>query len=136
MSSAAAFFGVLAVFAAVAIASWKWGSDSRVGRDWEWREAPHEDVATRPRRALRATRQFLADQAELHERLALMNRPWEERFLHWSGDPDSPRLHGSVPPPRDGRRRSVTRGGWCPGLSREEHAANRSGADSRPEIRS
>jgi hypothetical protein len=63
------------------------------------------------RRAARALRDFLAVQVELHERMALRDRPWEEDLLHWSADG---RLHGSIPPPPG--RRSVTRGGWCNGL--------------------
>jgi hypothetical protein len=62
-------------------------------------------------RSRRAVRDFLAVQAELHERAALLLRPWEEEFLHWAGEG----LHGVCPPPADGRRRSVTRSGWCPG---------------------
>ncbi|KAA9150717.1 hypothetical protein FPZ12_040545 [Amycolatopsis acidicola] len=57
-------------------------------------------------------REFLATQAELAERQALLNRPWEEEFLHWSRDGE---LHGHLIPPR-GRPRGVTRDGWCPGL--------------------
>jgi hypothetical protein len=54
---------------------------------------------------------------ELQERLALADRPWEERFLHWApADDGGWRLHGDVVPPADGRRRSTTRSGWCPGL--------------------
>jgi hypothetical protein len=63
-------------------------------------------------RSRRAVREFLAVQAELHERAALLARPWEEELLHWSGEG----LHGVHPPRPDGRRRSVTRGGWCPGM--------------------
>jgi hypothetical protein len=59
----------------------------------------------------RTLRRFWADQLELQERLLLLNRPWEEEFLHWADG----ELHGSVPPPADGRRRSVTGRGWCPG---------------------
>jgi hypothetical protein len=62
-------------------------------------------------------RNSLANQAELQERLALLNCPWEEDFLHWVGEGASRELHGRIPPPPDGRRRSVTRTGWCPGLA-------------------
>ena len=49
---------------------------------------------------------------ELEQRRALLDRPWEEEFLHWAGG----ELHGwRVPPP--GRQRSTTRSGWCPGLA-------------------
>jgi hypothetical protein len=64
-------------------------------------------------------RNFLAEQRELQQRLALLNRPWEEHYLHWAGTGSECRLHGSIVPPADGRRRSVTAGGWCPGLRRE-----------------
>jgi hypothetical protein len=61
-------------------------------------------------------RQFAATQRELEERRRLLDRPWEEDLLHWHRDADgSVTLHGEVPPPRDGRRRSTTPEGWCPG---------------------
>lgn len=60
-------------------------------------------------------REFLATQAELAQRQELLNRPWEEELLHWSRTGE---LHGHLVPPR-GRRRSVTRDGWCPGLRTE-----------------
>jgi hypothetical protein len=63
-------------------------------------------------RVLRAVRRSWALQVELHERLDLLRRPWEEELLHWAADGS---LHGRLVPPRDGRRRSTTRGGWCPG---------------------
>lgn len=59
-----------------------------------------------------ALREFDADLTERAERRRLLLRPWEEDFLHWSSDGH---LHGRLPPPPDGRRHSVTRGGWCPG---------------------
>lgn len=62
---------------------------------------------------LRGLRAFLSEQTELQERLLLLNRPWEEELLHWSAADGG--LHGSVAPPADGRRRSVTASGWCPG---------------------
>lgn len=68
------------------------------------------------RRLARALRAFGAEQRELHERLLLLNRPWEEQLLHWSFDGGSWRLHGAVPPPDGARRYSVTSAGWCPGL--------------------
>ncbi len=50
-------------------------------------------------RAWRGLREFLAVQVELHERAALLDRPWEEDFLHWAGG--GRELHGRlVPPPR------------------------------------
>ena len=39
-----------------------------------------------------------------------------EQFLHWAFDGQEWQLHGRLAPPADGRRRSVTRNGWCPGL--------------------
>ena len=68
-------------------------------------------------RVLAAVRGAVARQAELQERMWLLQHPWEEDYLHWVGDGELRRLHGSVPPPQDGRRYSVTGGGWCPGLS-------------------
>jgi hypothetical protein len=59
-------------------------------------------------------REFLAVQVELHERMALLDRPWEEEFLHWCGG----ELHGwRLPPP--GRRIGTTRDGWCTGRGRQ-----------------
>jgi hypothetical protein len=69
-------------------------------------------VTGRPGRAWRAIRELLAVQVELHDRMALRDRPWEEEFLHWAADGRV--LHGTVPPPA-GRRRGTTRSGWCPG---------------------
>ncbi len=69
------------------------------------------------RRAWRAFRRFHGDQVELWERMILINRPWEEEFLHWAFDGDSWQLHGSVPPPLGRRRYSVTGSGWCPALA-------------------
>lgn len=66
-----------------------------------------------PRRLLDRLREFLAKQGRLYERQALLNRPWEKDFLHWSWDGQRWQLHGHLSPPGDGRRRSVTRGGWC-----------------------
>jgi hypothetical protein len=75
-------------------------------------------------RAWRGLREFLAVQVELHERAALLDRPWEEDLLHWAGDGHE--LHGRlVPPP--GRRRGTTRSGWCPGLSYRRGASPRTG---------
>jgi hypothetical protein len=59
----------------------------------------------------RTLRGLWAAQVELQERLLLLNRPWEEELLHWADG----ELHGSVVPPQDARRRSVTGAGWCPG---------------------
>jgi hypothetical protein len=62
---------------------------------------------------LARVRAFNADQVELWERWLLASRPWEEEWLHWASDGA---LHGSLPPPEAPGRRSITAGGWCPGL--------------------
>jgi hypothetical protein len=64
-------------------------------------------------RVLRAVRESWAVQVELHERLELLRRPWEEELLHWAADGT---LHGQLVP-HGRRRRSTTRGGWCPAQS-------------------
>ncbi len=63
--------------------------------------------------AWRAFRHFYATQEQMYERLGLLNRPWEEEFLHWS---QAGHLHGHRIPPDDGRRRSTATDGWCPGM--------------------
>ena len=78
-------------------------------------------------RFLAALRDGSGEQAELHERTWLLQHPWEEDYLHWVGDAEQRRLHGSVPPPQDGRAHSTTRGGWCRGLAIEELRARRTG---------
>ena len=66
-------------------------------------------------RTLHALRQFYAGYARIHERQSLLNRPWEEEFLHFARDGS---VHGHLlSPTSDGRRRSVTSDGWCPGSS-------------------
>ncbi len=60
--------------------------------------------------------QFWIEQNEIQERLLLTNRPWKEEFIHWAHDGLHWHLHGHLTPPDDGRRRSVTSTGWCPGL--------------------
>ncbi len=52
----------------------------------------------------------------MRERRSLQERPWKEELLHWAKDDT---LHGTVVPPPDGRRRSTTVDGWCPGWSLE-----------------
>jgi hypothetical protein len=78
-------------------------------------------VTGRVARAWRAFQEFLAGQRELQERLLLINRPWEEELLHWGPDGE---LHGHLAPPADGRRRSVTQDGWCPGARRAAPAGS------------
>ncbi|NMI01372.1 hypothetical protein [Pseudonocardia acidicola] len=55
---------------------------------------------------------------ELEERRALLDRPWEEDFLHWARGEAGWELHGRIAPPPRWRSRSVTSTGWCPGLLR------------------
>lgn len=76
-------------------------------------------------RWLAAVRDGAAAQAELHERMWLLNHPWEEDYLHWVGEGEQRRLHGHLPPPADGRLYSTTRGGWCRGLAAERWQARR-----------
>ena len=66
--------------------------------------------------AARSLRTFYTEYKRLYERRELLNRPWEEEFLHFAFDG---RLHGHLPPPDDGRRHSVTSDGWCPGWARQ-----------------
>lgn len=56
-------------------------------------------------------RELSANQVELMERQELLRRPWAEEFLHWTPEGE---LHGTRLPP-NGRRRSTTSSGWCPG---------------------
>jgi len=73
-------------------------------------------LSDRLRRVGTFLRELDAEVTELHERQRLYNRPWEEEFLHWAFDGREWQLHGHLAPPADGRRRSVTRNGWCPAL--------------------
>lgn len=66
----------------------------------------------RAARLWRGLRSFAAEQRELHERMLLLERPWEAQYLHWSGTGEQAELHGTLTPPR-GRRLGVTAGGWC-----------------------
>ncbi len=63
--------------------------------------------------------QASASISEAEQRRILLNRPWEEEFLHWALDGDGPHLHGRFVP-LSRRSRSVTSSGWCPGLRREQ----------------
>jgi len=63
-------------------------------------------------------RAVLAEIRELDERLYLVNRPWEEEFLHWARDEHGWHLHGHRVPPSNTRIRSITSTGWCPGLGK------------------
>ncbi len=55
-------------------------------------------------------------QLELCERRVLLNRPWEEDFVHWAYDGSGWHLHGHLLPPHAKGRRSTTSRGWCPAL--------------------
>ena len=66
------------------------------------------------RDVLERLRDFHVAQVELHERALLRSSPWLEDFLHWAHDGEEWHLHGRLPPP-DGRVRSVSGAGWCPG---------------------
>jgi len=79
--------------------------------------SPPSPLTRWSRSAWHAPREFIAVQIELHERMALLNRPWEEEFLHWAGEKGD-QLHGSIVSPRGRRGRSTTSSGWCPGLAR------------------
>ena len=76
-------------------------------------------VAPGVRALVARLRAFAAVQHELTERRLLLERPWEEDLLHWNCRQDEDgevwRLHGTLPPPPDGRRRSTTPDGWCLG---------------------
>lgn len=73
----------------------------------------------------------LADVRELEERRALLLRPWEEEWWHWSHDGTEWRLHGHRPPPPGRRSSGATGSGWCPGLNRDPEWRSRSTARIR-----
>lgn len=90
-------------------------------------------VHLRLRRLWTVLREFNATQLELVERQALLDRPWEEDFMHWAHDGQSWHLHGHLVPPHDGRRRGATPEGWCPANRRPSlGAAHRQQAPARP----
>ena len=66
---------------------------------------------------VRRLRDAHAAQVELQEQVWLRQEPWLEDLLHWSNDGGEWRLHGCLLPDPGARRRSVTRGGWCPHTS-------------------
>lgn len=72
---------------------------------------------------MRHMRAVNAELVELSERAALLNRPWEEDYLHWSPDGSGWQLHGWLVPPAR-RRRSVTGSGWCPALATSQIRRN------------
>jgi len=78
-------------------------------------------IPTPLRRLFKRLQRFTANLRELEERRALLDRPWEEDFLHWACDDHGWQLHGHfVPPPRR-RASSVTSQGWCPGTAARTH---------------
>jgi hypothetical protein len=76
-------------------------------------------LSERLRRVGATLKEFDAEVTELHERQRLLNRPWEEDLVHWAFDGEDWHLHGTLPPPDDRRRHSVTRNGWCIGFAKE-----------------
>ncbi len=94
------------------VAAWRYGVDSRGDRNWRG-HSPSADLA-----AIRGwLRRVSGEVRELEERRALLDRPWEEEFLHWAHDGRAWHLHGHLTPPPRRRTRSVTSRGWCPGLA-------------------
>jgi hypothetical protein len=75
-------------------------------------------LTTLHHRAAERVRRVFADVRELDERRALLDRPWEEDFLHWARDDQGWQLHGKFVPPARRRTNSVTSQGWCPHMSR------------------
>jgi hypothetical protein len=75
-------------------------------------------IRTLLRHLAKRLHRFAADLRELQERRDLLDRPWEEEFLHWAHDEHGWQLHGRFVPPARRRASSVTSQGWCPGLSR------------------
>jgi len=64
-------------------------------------------------------RRIWAEIYEIEQRRALLNRPWEEEFLHWARDEHGWHLHGHLTPGK--HTRSVSSTGWCPGLLGKPH---------------
>jgi hypothetical protein len=64
------------------------------------------------RRLWTALKQGTEDQKYLSEKQALLDRPWEEDFLHFGLDGS---IHGRFVPPNN-RRLSTTADGWCTGV--------------------
>ena len=62
----------------------------------------------RLRRLAARLHEFNVTQVELHERLLLSNRPWEEEYLHWAYDGQHRWLHGHLPPPPGRHRPAAT----------------------------
>jgi hypothetical protein len=70
-------------------------------------------MAGRVRDLIGRVRTAFCNLNELEQRRELLDRPWEEEYLHWAADGT---LHGERIPPAGRRRYSTTSGGWCPGL--------------------
>jgi hypothetical protein len=66
--------------------------------------------------AWEALSRFWAEQKEMSERVSLMERPWEEQYLHWALEGGRYVLHGDLVPSAR-RRMSTTHGGWCQGAA-------------------
>ena len=113
---------VLTLAALCYAAACRYGVDSRSGRYWRAHTPWGDLVAIR-----RALVRVVSDLREMDERRALLDRPWEEDFLHWARDERGWHLHGHLTPPPRRRIKSVTSRGWCPGLSANTHEADRPG---------
>lgn len=98
----------------------RYGVDSRDGR-YRRAHTVSGDVVTMWRAVLRVA----SGMRELEERRALLDRPWEEDYLHWARDEQGWHLHGHLAPPPQRRIKSVTSRGWCPGLSANSHHTDR-----------
>jgi hypothetical protein len=71
-------------------------------------------MSTLLRRLAKRLHRFSSDLRELGERRVLLDRPWEEDFLHWARDGQGCQLHGHLVPSPQRRASSVTSRGWCP----------------------
>jgi hypothetical protein len=110
----------LTVAALCYVAICRYGVDSREGRYRRVHTVSGDLIAAR-----RAILRVASGIRELEERRALLDRPWEEEFLHWVRDEQGWHLHGHLTPPRRRRTISVTSGGWCPGLSASSYRMDR-----------
>jgi hypothetical protein len=109
----------LTVAALCYVAVCRYGVDSREGRYRRVYTVSGDLIAM-----WRAIVRVASGIRELEERRALLDRPWEENFLHWARDERGWHLHGQLTPPRR-RTTSVTSGGWCPGLSASSYRMDR-----------
>jgi hypothetical protein len=74
-------------------------------------------MSTLLRRLAKRLHRFSSDLRELGERRVLLDRPWEEDFLHWARDGQRCQLHGHLVPSPRRRASSVTSRGWCPRMA-------------------